>query len=81
MGGGLYFHRPRPEVVLTWRKSGFITRLGEDHLYADKRSAIAAIVPKLDGDICAGCRARVFDECAGQPSPEISPAVGRQPRG
>jgi SulP family sulfate permease len=59
--------------VLTWRKSGFITRLDEDHLYADKRSAIAAIVPKLDGDICAGCRARVFDECAGQPRPVLAP--------
>jgi SulP family sulfate permease len=73
MGGGLYFHRPRPEVVLTWQRSGFIARLGAEHLFADKRSAIAAIVPKLDGDICAGCRARVFDECAGQPRPVLAP--------
>lgn len=75
MGGGLYFHRPRPEVVATWRKSGFITRLGEDKLFADKRSAIAAIVPRLDGAICATCRLRVFDECAGQPMPAPLPAV------
>ncbi len=73
MGGGLYFHRPRPEVVLTWHKSGFITRLGEDHLFADKCSAIAAIVPRLDGAICATCRLRVFDECAGQPMPAPVP--------
>ena len=69
MGGGLYFHRPRPEVLATWHKSGFITRLGEENLYADKRSAIAAIVPRLDGAVCANCRLRVFDECAGQPMP------------
>ena len=69
MGGGLYFHRPRPEVVATWHKSGFITRLGEGNLYADKRSAISAIVPILDGAVCATCRLRVFDECAGQPMP------------
>ena len=66
MGGGLYFHRPRPAVLDAWRASGFIERLGP-HLYADKRSAIAAIVPRLDGGICAGCKARVFEECAGQP--------------
>ena len=66
-GGDLYFHRPRPEVLRLWQRSGFIDRLGADHLYADKRSAIAAIVPRLDGAICAGCRARIFEECAGQP--------------
>ena len=67
MGGDLYFHRPRPEVMNTWQASGFINRLGADHLYADKRSAIAAIVPLLDPQICAQCKARVFEECARQP--------------
>jgi sulfate permease, SulP family len=67
MGGGLYFHRPRPEVLETWRHSGYIERLGADHLFADKRSAIAAIVPRLDGGICAGCTLRVFEECAAMP--------------
>ena len=55
VGGDLYFHRPRPEVLDLWRDSGFIDRLGADHLFADKRSAIAAIVPRLDGAICARC--------------------------
>ncbi len=67
MGGGLYFHRPRPEVLETWRHSGFIERLGADHLFAGKRSAIATLVPRLDGRICAECTARVFEECARQP--------------
>lgn len=67
MGGDLYFHRPRPEVMSTWRASGFVERLGADHLYADKRSAIAAIVPRLDPAVCAQCRLRVFEECATQP--------------
>ncbi len=67
MGGGLYFHRPRPEVLETWRHSGFMERLGADHLFADKHSAIATLVPRLDGAVCAGCRARVFEECARQP--------------
>lgn len=68
-GAGLYFHRPRPEVLDIWRKSGFVQRLGEGHIFPDKRSAIAAIVPRLDGTVCARCTARVFDECAGQPGP------------
>lgn len=67
MGGGLYFHRPRPDVLATWQRSGFIERLGAEHLYADKRSAIAILVPRLDGAICAACRYRVFEECARQP--------------
>lgn len=67
LGGGLYFHRPRPEVLRIWGKSGFIARLGAEHLFGDKRSAIAAIVPRLDGGICARCRYRVFEECARQP--------------
>lgn len=75
MGGALYFHRPRPEVLSVWQRSGFIERLGADHLFADKRSAIAAIVPQLDAGICARCTARVFDECAHQPGPPGPPAA------
>ena len=67
LGGGLYFHRPRPEVLALWRASGFIERLGAERLFADKKSAIAAIVPQLDGAICATCPYRVFAECADQP--------------
>ena len=66
-GGDLYFHRPRPEVMQLWLRSGFVERLGADHLFADKRSAIAAIVPRLDGSICAACPYRIFEECARQP--------------
>ncbi len=67
MDGDLYFHRPRPEVLATWHKRGFLDRLGPQHVFDDKRSAIATIVPQLDGAVCAGCTARVFEECARQP--------------
>lgn len=77
-GAGLYFHRPRPEVLETWRRSGFVQRLGDGHIFPDKRSAIAAIVPRLDPAICARCTARVFEECAGQPAP-AAPAVTPAP--
>ena len=63
MGGDLYFHRPRPEVLEMWRRTGFLERLGADHIFPDKATALHAIYAKLDRGICAGCTARIFWEC------------------
>jgi SulP family sulfate permease len=63
MGGDLYFHRPRPEVLEMWRRTGFLDRLGEDHVFPDKATALHAIYARLDRGICAGCQARIFWEC------------------
>ncbi|HMX11185.1 MAG TPA: solute carrier family 23 protein [Burkholderiaceae bacterium] len=62
-GGDLYFHRPRPQVIEVWRRSGFLERLGEGHVFPDKRSALATIYCRLDPAICAGCHVRLFREC------------------
>lgn len=67
MGGELYFHRPRPQVLSVWQRSGFLDRLGRDHVFDSKRVAIATIVPQLEDDICARCTARIFDECRFRP--------------
>ena len=67
LGGDLYFHRPRPEVLGMWQRIGFVDELGADHIFDDKFSAIASIVPRLNGATCATCRARVFQECAQRP--------------
>ena len=67
MGGDLYFHRPRPEVIAIWRRTGFDQTLGADHLFPDKAAAISAIVPRLNPDICAKCGARIFKECKSRP--------------
>lgn len=75
MGGDLYFHRPRPSVLATWEATGFVERLGADHLFADKRSAIAAIVPKLDPAICAACSVRLFEECGERPGAPLAPMI------
>ena len=69
LGGDLYFHRPRPPVLALWQRTGFDRRLGADHVFPDKRRAIAAIVPRLDPAVCAGCTVRLFDECRQQPGP------------
>lgn len=62
--GGLYFHRPRPQVLETWQHSGFIDRLGADRIFPSKRVAIASIYPRMDAEVCRRCTARVFEECA-----------------
>jgi hypothetical protein len=63
IGGDLYFHRPRPSVTDIWQRTGFIDELGRDHIYPDKRTAIAAIVPLLDAGICGRCTVKLFEEC------------------
>jgi SulP family sulfate permease len=63
LGGDLYFHRPRPQVEALWARSGFLQRLGADHIYPDKRSAIADIYHRLDRQRCRDCQQRVFEEC------------------
>jgi sulfate permease, SulP family len=67
MGGDLYFHRPRPEVIAMWQTTGFTRLLGPEHQFPDKRVAIATIFPKLDKQICSTCTARIFWECKSVP--------------
>ena len=80
MGGGLYFHRPRPEVIRMWRKTGFTDVLGPEHQFSDKFSAISSIFGKLDPEICRHCSARIFWECQTAPGPDNpESAMGRLP--
>ena len=77
MGGELYFHRPRPQVLSVWQRSGFLDRLGPGHVFESKRVAIATIVPQLEDEICARCTVRVFDECRFRPGgTEAAPPPG-----
>jgi SulP family sulfate permease len=76
MGGNLYFHRPRPEVIRMWRKTGFTAVLGPEHQFPDKFTAISTIFSKLDPEICRHCSARIFWECKTAPGaedPELNP--------
>ncbi|RYX90075.1 MAG: SulP family inorganic anion transporter [Comamonadaceae bacterium] len=70
MGGDLYFHRPRPEVIRMWRKTGFTSLLGPEHQFPDKFTAISTIYNRLDPEICRHCTARIFWECKTAPGPE-----------
>ncbi len=78
MGGDLYFHRPRPEVIAMWKKTAFTRLLGPEHQFPDKRTAIATIFQKLDPEICRRCTARIFEECQTVPGPENGKALLNQ---
>ena len=72
MGGDLYFHRPRPEVISMWKTTGFTRLLGPEHQFPDKRTAIGTIFHKLDPEICRHCTVRVFWECKTVSGPETT---------
>ena len=74
-GGDLYFHRPRPQVLALWRRTGFLQRLGPDHVFPDKQRAIASIVPRLDPAVCQRCTVRLFDECGERPGAPLAPMI------
>jgi sulfate permease, SulP family len=73
--GDLYFHRPRPPVIQTWLATGFSARLGADHVFADKHSALAHIVARLDDEVCARCTVRLFEECSQRPGAPLAPMI------
>ena len=71
MGGDIYFHRPRHDVIKMWHKTGFIDRLGANHIFLTKEQAIATIFSGLDHNICRQCRMRAFRECEQFPHPDV----------
>lgn len=79
MGGDLHFHRPREPVMDMWRRSGFLERLGPEHIFDRKPLALKAIVSRLDPEICRQCTARIFGECERQPGAPPKPPPGEGP--
>lgn len=62
-GVELHLCKLRPEVLELLERGGYLEQIGRDHIFATKDQAIAAIYRKLDAAKCAGCRARIFNEC------------------
>jgi hypothetical protein len=45
------------------RDGGFVPLIGENHFYASKMDAIAAIYKQLELETCRNCKIRAFNEC------------------
>ena len=67
LGGGLYFQALRGDAQDTLGNPVYAERLGPVVNFPRKSLAMAALIPKLDKAVCAGCKARVFNECAAMP--------------
>jgi SulP family sulfate permease len=75
-GGGLYLIRLKPGVCEPLNRGGYIDTIGRENLFAGKTETIAAVVDKLDPEVCRTCTARIFRECAGRPGAEARPGAG-----
>jgi SulP family sulfate permease len=62
-GGGLWFHGLREGAAAMLSKDPFAKDIGPGACFTEKRDAIAGIYAQLDKDVCAKCRARIFEEC------------------
>jgi len=76
-GGGLYLYRPKEGVLEVLRRGGYLEAIGEENCFRSKGEAIAAIVARLDPQVCGRCTARIFTECAQRPGPEGAATAGR----
>jgi SulP family sulfate permease len=71
-GGRLWLQGLRLPAEDVLRNGKYLSEIGEDAVFRDKREAIARIFDKLDPGICARCRARIFEECPTRPLREGS---------
>ena len=67
IGGRLYLYGMRQQVEETLRAAGLMHEIGEECVFREKREAIAAVFARLDPDVCARCKVRIFNECASRP--------------
>jgi len=72
LGGGLYLIRLKPGVCEPLNRGGYVDTIGKENLFAGKTETIAAVVDKLDPEICRTCTARIFRECAARPGAEAA---------
>jgi SulP family sulfate permease len=65
-GGGIYFVGLKLISQDILQKGGFIQKIGSEHFFKDKNSAISTIYQKLNKNICNNCDVKLFVECKKQ---------------
>lgn len=72
IGGGLYWHRPRPRVLHAVHRVEIPRLMNDGNVFGTKQEAIGAIIPRLNPEICQACKARVFRECRDRQAPSCA---------
>lgn len=62
IGGALHLCHLK-KSVRDYLDKGYKQRIGTDHIFYSKETALAAIYPQLDAGVCATCKVRIFNEC------------------
>ena len=78
MGGDFYMYRLKDVASKVMKDGGYLDEIGEENIFDSKEEAIETVFDKLDKNICAGCKNRIFVECKSvpfTPEPNQSPAV------
>lgn len=63
-GGDIFLSNVNSMVRRKMERSGFVKFIGEKNIFDSKRDAISNIYLKMDKNICAGCKNRIFVECS-----------------
>ena len=69
-GGGLYLYGLSERAQRFMEQPPFSDDIGANAIFATKKDAIAGIVDRLDMNVCANCKARIFNECVALPAPK-----------
>ncbi|GKT10927.1 SulP family inorganic anion transporter [Desulforhabdus sp. TSK] len=63
LGGDLYLSGLKQQVKDLLERGGYLKELGEDHVFASERDALAGIVRRLDLTRCSHCETLLFEVC------------------
>jgi len=63
IGGDLYLYRLKDSATKVMIKGGYLEEIGQDNIFDSKSDAIVGIFDRLDRNICANCKNRIFFEC------------------
>lgn len=65
--GGLWFYSLRQSAEDMLRMPQYFKEFGADAFFSSKRKAVKHVVAQLEPETCAGCTARIFEECSQLP--------------
>ncbi|SNT76235.1 SulP family inorganic anion transporter [Paracoccus seriniphilus] len=67
--GDLHIVIAYKETLVALRRMKLFAVVDKANIHPNKAEAIAAVMDRVDPNICATCRIRAFVECAGKPAP------------
>ena len=63
IGGALYLFDLKQEPLKMLQRSGALATIGAENIFKPGEDVIAALYPRLDRGVCAGCTVRIFEPC------------------